>query len=66
MKHLIENKLLTDSQHGFRSGRLVETNLIDAYEYVTELLDLGIPAYMISLDFAKAFDKVCYHGLKTG
>jgi hypothetical protein len=65
MKHLIDNKLLTDSQHEFRSGRSVETNLIDAYEYVTYLLDLGIPADMILLDFAKAFDKVCHHRLKA-
>jgi hypothetical protein len=65
MKHLIDNKLLTDSQHGFRSGCLVETNLIDTYGYVTELLDLGIPADMILVDFAKVFDKVCHHCLKA-
>ena len=65
MKHLIDNKLLTNSQHGFTSGCSVETNLIDAYECVTKLLDQGIPVDMILLDFAKAFDKVCHCCLKA-
>ena len=58
MKHLIGNKLLTASQHGLKSGCLVETNLIGAYDYVTEFLNCDTRVDMILLGFAKAFDKV--------
>ena len=61
VEHLTTNELLNDSQHGFRHGCLVETNLIDAYDYVTEHLDQAIPVNLVLLDFAKAFDKVCHH-----
>ena len=60
VKHLTTNELLNDSQHGFRHGCLVETNLIDTYDYVTEHLDQAIPVDLVLLDFAKAFDKVCH------
>jgi len=61
MKHLISNKLLTDSQHCFRSGSSVETNLIHAYDYITELLDHDTPVDIILLNYAN----VCHHHLKT-
>ena len=63
LRHLITNNLLSKQQHGFRPGRSVETNLIDSYNYITELLDQGLPVDMILLDFAKAFDKVCHRRL---
>ena len=59
--HLTINKLLSNSQHGFRYGCSVETNLIDAYDYITEHLDQVIPVNLVLLDFAKAFNKVCHH-----
>ncbi|XP_065557556.1 uncharacterized protein LOC136039062 [Artemia franciscana] len=63
--HLATNELLSDSWHGFRHGCLVETNLIDAYDYITEKLDQAIPVNLVLLDFAKVFDKVCYCCLRA-
>ncbi|XP_065570285.1 uncharacterized protein LOC136033464 [Artemia franciscana] len=60
VKHLTTNELLSDSQHGFRHGCLVYTNLIDLYDYVTEHLDQAILVDLVLLDFAKAFNKVCH------
>ena len=65
IEHLNANKLLSPSQHGFRPSRSVDTNLIDAYEHVTELMDTGSPVDMILLDLAKAFDKVCHRRLNS-
>ena len=66
IQHLTQNKLLSPCQHGFHSARSVETNLIDAYEYVTELVDNGFLVDMILLDLAKAFDKVLKWCAKSG
>ena len=63
--HLTTYEQLSDSQHGFRLGRSVETNLIDAYDYITEHLDQAILVDLVLLDFAKAFDKVCHRRLRT-
>ena len=46
------------SQHGFRSGRSVDTSLIHTYELVTTLLDKDLPVNMIRLDLSNVFDKV--------
>ncbi|XP_065581099.1 uncharacterized protein LOC136040722 [Artemia franciscana] len=53
--HLTINGLLSDSQHDFRHGRLVETNLTDAYDYITEHLNQTIPVDLVLLNFTKAF-----------
>jgi hypothetical protein len=50
--------MLQDTQHGFVKGRSCETNLVEFFDYVSQLLDNGICADAIFLDFAKAFDKV--------
>ena len=63
IEHLEVNNILFTSQHGFRSGRSVDTNLIQTYELVTTLLDEGFPVEMILLDLSKAFDKVCHEFL---
>ncbi|XP_065557760.1 uncharacterized protein LOC136025706 [Artemia franciscana] len=63
--HLTTNELLSDSQHGFRHRPSVETSLIDAYDYITEHLDQAILVDLVLLDFAEAFDKVCYRRLRT-
>jgi hypothetical protein len=47
-----------DTQHGFVKGRSCETNLVEFFDYISQLLDSGICADAIFLDFAKAFDKV--------
>jgi hypothetical protein len=58
MKHLITNRLISDSQHGFIAGRSCTTNLLTFQEEITKLTDEGIPVNVFYLDFAKAFDKV--------
>jgi len=42
----------------------LKTNLIDVYNYVTNLLDQGFPVDIILLDLAKALDKVCHKRLQ--
>ena len=52
------NKLINNSQHGFRSGRLCATNLLTIYEDSTKIIDEGGGVDAIHLYFYKAFDKV--------
>jgi hypothetical protein len=56
--HLLRNKILKDSQHGFVKGRSCLSNILDFLEEVHEKLDEGKAIDIIYLDFAKAFDKV--------
>ena len=56
--HLDKNKLIKDSQHGFRSKMSCTTNLLEFFETATEVLDTGAPMDLVFLDLAKAFDKV--------
>ena len=58
VKHLEENNLLADSQHGFVNSRSCATNLIEFFDAVSEAVDSGEGMDIIFLDFAKAFDKV--------
>lgn len=58
MAHLWQNKLINESQHGFRQRKSCLTNLLEFFEYVTAQLDAGFPVDVIYLDFQKAFDKV--------
>ena len=58
VQHLLEHKLLKNSQHGFTSGRSCLTNLLDFFESVTKELDKGNEVDLVYLDFCKAFDKV--------
>ena len=61
IKHLEANNIWT--VHHFHSGRPVDTNVLELYYHITKLLDFGVPADMILLDFSKAFDKVCHKQL---
>ena len=54
MKHLTDNKLIKDSQHGFMQGKSCSTNLVEFLEKVTKTVDGGKPVDVV--DFAKAFD----------
>lgn len=63
MNHLNENDILSDVQHGFRSNRSCETQLlITTHDFVTALNN-GKQMDSILLDFSKAFDKVNHHKL---
>ncbi len=58
VKHLEENSLLPDSQHGFRKTRSCLTQLIEHVDTVLRSLNEGNEADVIYLDYSKAFDKV--------
>ena len=58
--HLEDNKLMNDTQHGFRKGRSCISALINVYDNIMHsLMDFDSQCVdMVYLDFAKAFDKV--------
>jgi hypothetical protein len=56
--HLDRNKIIKNSQHGFKAGRSCTTNLLEFFEPVTKAVDQGKPVDIVYLDFATAFDKV--------
>ena len=58
IKHLHNNNILDENQHGFRAQRSCDTQLIDAIHDWSSLLDAGQNVDIIFLDFAKAFDRV--------
>ena len=56
MKHLNSYKILTPSQHGFRSKRSCETQLISTIQGISKKLKSGKDQVdVILLDFSKAF-----------
>lgn len=63
VSYLESNRLINDSQHGFRRGRSCLTNLLIFLDQVTRLVDDGNNLDVIYLDFAKAFDKVPHQRL---
>ena len=58
MKHIEENRLLSDNQHAFRCGRICLSQLLQHMDYVLKALENKFNIDVIYLDFAKAFDKV--------
>ena len=68
MQHLSDHKILVESQHGFRSGRSCETQLVQFIHDLQENLDGAHnrghkQTDLIIMDFAKAFDKVPHRRL---
>ena len=67
-KHLAFESILTDSQHGFRSQRSCETQLVQFFHDLVSNLDRALnrnhrQTDVIIMDFAKAFDKVPHRRL---
>ena len=60
-----KNRLLSDTQHGFRSGRSPQTNLIEFLNQTTKWHDDGKCFDVIYLDFSKAFDVICHKRLMS-
>ena len=58
VRHLDNNNLLCDNQHGFRAGRSCLTQLLHHFDDILESLGNDTDSDAIYLDFAKAFDKV--------
>ena len=65
MSHLEHNKLILDSQHGFRSGRSCLTNLVDFFHDMFSIYDKSRAVDILYLDFRKAFDKVPHKRLSV-
>ena len=67
MRFFDHNNVLNDCQHGFRSKRSCETQLISTVESIASKLKTGKVSGnqvdVIQLDFAKAFDKVPHQRL---
>ena len=67
-KHLAFESILADCQHGFRSQRSCETQLVQFYHDLVSNLDAALNSDqkqtdVIIMDFAKAFDKVPHRRL---
>ena len=58
VNYLEDNSLLTDKQHGFRSGRSCLTQMLDHFDDIYEGFTRGEDTDSMYLDYAKAFDKV--------
>ena len=54
----LERNVLKNSQHGFRSGRSCQTNLIEFQDKITRWIDDGKSVDVMFFDLSKAFDKV--------
>ena len=63
VKHMKENRLFSNSQHGFREGRSCLTNLLGTLEHWTKIVDEGDCIDVAYLDFRKAFDLVSHRHL---
>jgi len=51
-------KIVVDQQHGFTSGRSVDTNLFCFTNFINDSFEKGNETHAIYTDFSKAFDKV--------
>ena len=63
MKHLDTHNILSDRQHGFRSKRSCETQLIETIEDLAKSMNDKQQCDMAILDFSKAFDTVSHSKL---
>ena len=62
-EYLEKSGVITDTQHGFRTGRSCLSNLLSFFDQVSDGVDTGTAIDVIYLDFAKAFDKVPHERL---
>ena len=58
LKHLENHKILTNLNHGFRSGYSCTTQLLVTTEDLLRSFDNNIQLDIAILDFSKAFDTV--------
>lgn len=73
MTHLESHNLLYEWQHGFRSRRSCETQLVTFLHHLAQNMDRGRQTDAVIMDFSKAFDKVphrrlmkklCHYGIR--
>ena len=64
LAHTEDHTILTDLQHGFRSGRSCETHLVTTFQDLAQMHNKkGSQIGMAVLDFSKDFDTVHHDGL---
>jgi hypothetical protein len=63
MDHVETHNILSDLQHGFRSGRSCESQLITTIQDIASSFDTKKQIDIAILDFSKAFDTVPHNGL---
>ena len=64
LAHLEDHKILTDLQHGFRSGRSCETQLVTTFQDLAHMHNKKSSQIDIAvLDFSKALDSVHHDGV---
>ena len=63
MEFLDARSLLSEDQHGFRSGRSCVTQLLEITEIWSSILDEGGSIDVVYLDFREAFDSVPHQRL---
>jgi hypothetical protein len=63
VKHMSANKLFSNKQFGFISGRSTTLQLLKVMDEWTEILDKGGKIDSVYMDFMKAFDKVPHRRL---
>ena len=63
LEHLMKNKLISPSQHGFVSKRSTQTQQLKFLDTLTRMHDDKIQTDIIYLDFSKSFDTVSHSKL---
>ena len=63
LEHLKANNILPKQQHGFLKGKSTSTNLLEAINVWTDLLEHNVPLDILYLDYSKAFDTVPHRRL---
>ena len=61
--HLEKHNILSDRNHGFRSGHSCETQLLTTMHDLFRSNDAGIQTDVVILDFSKAFNMVSHNKL---
>ena len=60
---VLKNNLIAPELHGFVMYKSCTTYLLETFDIITQAIHSNSLVYLIFLDFAKAFDKVCHNSL---
>ena len=63
LRYLMDKELIVPEQHGFLPRKSCTTNLLEAYEILSDAVERGDPVDVIFTDFCKAFDTVPHERL---